>query len=213
MKKKIFAVLTAVFMVMALIPTLASAAGVKLEVTVEGVEGKDNIYIWYGSEQYVKVENGSVTIEDYESSWGFLAVALNNAPTSTADFWKVNPGDSEDTNVICKTADVKTNNADAVDGVLKATAKLEFPVEEPATSDEEPATSDESPATSEEESSETPAESSEISVESSDPTPASSDPTTPPTTSNPASGVQGLTIAVVAATVAGVVVSAKKSKK
>lgn len=209
MKKKIFAVITAVFMVMALIPTIAFAADtVTWNITATN-GGEGDLYVWYGgvggdaAAQFGS--DGKVTIEVPVSTWGCVIV---NMPAGTPF-----AGGSDWDNKNYQSSDVKLDAGVAAGATVDTTVDLTEFVPVASEPEESPAESDESPATSEEESSETPAESSEISVESSDPTPASSDPTTPPTTSNPPSGVQGITIAVVAATVAGVVVSAKKSKK
>lgn len=215
MKKKIFAVLTAVFMVMALIPTLAFAAddAITLDVTFTNT-GDGDLYVWYGGvngDAAAKVDGGKVTLEVTSGSWGFVVV---NMPSGTA--FDGSDWDSKD----YQTGDIKPNLADVANGetveiTIDLTNKenvstdngveIKYP-EAPATSDEEPATSEEESSTTEESSTveSTPVES----------TPAQSTTTTSTTTvPNAPTGVQGVTLAVVAVIGAGAIVAAKKSKK
>lgn len=219
MKKKIFAVLTAVFMVMALIPTIAFAADsvtVRVHYNREDTTGWA-VYWWIGANsgsftgefndgvvEFVTDDIDATQLIVAKSDWSDRedgdAKPFNGSDGGdrSVDASKVKDGVLDIYVTVGSTANVYEEPADFIATANESEESPAESDESPATSDESPATSDESPATSE---------------ESSDPTPASSDPTTPPTTSNPASGVQGITIAVVAATVAGVVVSAKKSKK
>lgn len=185
MKKKIFAVLTAVFMVMALIPTFAFAAEdtVKFNITFNCDSSLDG---WYYYDFNPNVDGEDFTALGASGNSATLTIDVPAASLESYGIVLVDAAawggkQSED----IKFTGITANAGDTVDVTVKVTSNADgkWAVEVSAGGNSAPA----------------------------DPTPSTTTTTTTP--SNVPTGVEGVTVAVVALAAAGMIVSAKKSKK
>lgn len=185
MKKKIFAVLTAVFMVMALIPTFAFAAEdtVKVNFTFNCDSSLDG---WYFYDWDPNVDGQDFTALNASGNTATITVDVPVASLASygglivdAAGWGGKQSDD------IKLTGITANAGDTVDVTVKVTSNADgkWAVEVSAGGNSAPA----------------------------DPTPSTTTTTTTP--SNVPTGVEGVTVAVVALAAAGMIVSAKKSKK